>query len=417
MRSILPMTLLLLALSAAPAGAATVRVELIDPPASPKAGIEASFARVIYDAAPGEVNVVTVGEDAARAIVVTETGAPLTAGDGCNAQAPGTVVCPVVRVGLPAFQGIWVRLGDGDDQLTAGAALNGYGGAGNDVLTGSGSLSGEAGDDLLTGGERADELRGGEGADRLSGGAGDDILHDEAGDDALDGGDGKDTLTVYSDRGFFVDLAAGVAAEGAQRDTVTAFERVLGGDGPDTLFGSERGEELRGGPGADVIDGRGGDDAIDGGTGRDRLRGGDGDDRLRYTAQSCGAGDDVVEGYVLPAVPADCERIALGEIEPTPGLRAVRAPLRWGRSGVAFTLECPAAAHSTCKARLVVRAGRKLVASAAKTLRIARGQTATARLRLTAYGRRVLDGRRRSFTVFERELEYGWRATYPAPRV
>ncbi len=95
----------------------------------------------------------------------------------------------------------------------------------------------------------------------------------------------------------------------------------------------------------------------------------------------------------------------------------MRAPLRWGRSGVAFTLECPAAAHSTCKARLVVRAGRKLVASAAKTLRIPRGQTATARLRLTAYGRRVLDGRRRSFTVFERELEYGWRATYPAPRV
>ena len=100
------------------------------------------------------------------------------------------------------------------------------------MLIGSGSLSGEAGDDLLTGGERADELRGGEGADRLSGGAGDDILHDEAGDDALDGGNGKDTLTVYSDRGFFVDLVAGVAAEGAQRDTVTAFERVLGGDGP-----------------------------------------------------------------------------------------------------------------------------------------------------------------------------------------
>ena len=137
MRSILPMTLLLLALSAAPAGAATVRVELIDPPASPKAGIEASFARVIYDAAPGEVNVVTVGEDAARAIVVTETGAPLTAGEGCNAQAPGTVVCPVVRSASPRSRGSGVRLGDGDDQLTAGAALNGYGGAGNDVLTGS----------------------------------------------------------------------------------------------------------------------------------------------------------------------------------------------------------------------------------------------------------------------------------------
>ena len=123
-------------------------------------------------------------------------------------------MCPVVRSGIPEFYGIDVRLGDGDDRLTANVATTrDHGGAGNDVLNGVGTLNGEAGDDVLTGSERADELRGGEGADRLSGGAGDDILHDEGGDDALDGGDGRDTLTVYSDRGFYVDLAAGVAAE------------------------------------------------------------------------------------------------------------------------------------------------------------------------------------------------------------
>ena len=99
--------------------------------------------------------------------------------------------------------------------------------------------------------------------------------------DALDGGDGKDTLTVYSARGFTVDLAAGLAAEGLTRDTLASFERVLGGDGPDTLLGSERGEELSGGSGDDVLDGRGGDDVVDGGSGRDRVRGGDGNDRLR----------------------------------------------------------------------------------------------------------------------------------------
>ena len=138
MRPIAPMTLLSLALLAAPAGAATVRVEVVDPIDGPK-GVNPPYATVVYDGAPGEKNVVTVGEDAARAIVVTETGAPLTAGVGCNAQAPGTVVCPVVRTGIPTFHGIWVRLGDGDDRLTANAVLNAYGGAGNDVLMGSGS--------------------------------------------------------------------------------------------------------------------------------------------------------------------------------------------------------------------------------------------------------------------------------------
>ena len=122
-----------------------------------------------------------------------------------------------------------------------------------------------------------------------------------------------------------------------------------------------------------------------------------------------------MEGYTSPVVPADCERVALSDTNPTPGLRAVRAPVRWGRSGVAFALECPAAASYTCQARLHVRAGGKLVAAAPSTLRIRRGQTVTARLRVTAYGRRVLDRGRRSFRIRERELDYGWRATYPTP--
>ena len=271
---------------------------------------------MVVTAAAGEANAVEVGEDAAGAIVVTESGgAPLTAQSGCNQQSPTTVVCPVVRVGIPEYRGVVAWLGDGDDRLTATANTQAHGGAGNDTLSGFGTLYGEAGDDLLTGSERADVLRGGDGNDRASGGAGHDIVHDEGGDDALDGGEGTDTLTVHSDpRGFTVDLAAGVAAEGLTRDTLAGVRARRGRRRPGHAAGQRaRGEDLRGGAGDDVLDGRGGDDVVDGGSGRDRVRGGDGDDRLRPSAQSCGAGTDSVHGDSVPAVPADCERVLLND--------------------------------------------------------------------------------------------------------
>jgi Ca2+-binding RTX toxin-like protein len=413
MRSILPLTLALLALLAGPAGAATVHVDVVHPPQNPKFQ-EAPYATVIYSAAAGEANVVDIGEDAAGAIVLTESGgAPLTAHSGCNQQAPDTVVCPVVRGGLPEFRGVVAWLRDGDDRLTTRTRTQAYGGEGSDALSGLGTLYGEAGDDVLAGSERNDELRGGEGNDRLSGGAGDDIVHDEGGDDALDGGDGKDTLTVYSARGFTVDLAAGMAAEGLTRDTLASFERVLGGDGPDTLLGSERGEELSGGMGDDVLDGRGGDDLVDGGSGRDRVRGGDGDDRLRFSAQSCGGGEDAVDGDVVPSVPADCERVLIDDFPFHAGLRAVREPVRWRRAGIAFAFECPADATSACHVRPIVRRGKTLVASAPRSVRIARGRTATVSLKVTKAGRRLLGAGHR-FTVRDSRTGHGWQATYAA---
>jgi hypothetical protein len=412
MRSILPLTLMLLVALASPAAAATVSVEVVNPPQNPKYQ-EAPYATVIYTAAPGEANVVEIGEDAAGAIVLTESsGAPLTAHSGCHQQAPSAVVCPVVRGGLPQYRGVVASLRDGDDRLTSRTITQAYGGEGNDVLSGFGTLYGEAGDDVLDGSERNDELRGGDGDDRLSGGAGDDNLHDEGGDDALDGGEGKDTLTAHSARGFTVDLALGVAAEGLSRDTVAGFERVLGGDGADTLLGSERGEELSGGAGDDVLDGRGGDDRVDGGSGNNRLRGGDGDDRVGPTTQSCGAGADVIEGDLLPSAPADCERILLNDYPFHAGLRVAREPVRWQRGRIAFALECPASASATCRARLAVRRGKTLVAASPRTVRIRRGQTLTASLTVTKAGRRQLDGRRHGFTILDRETRHGWRATY-----
>lgn len=418
MRSLLTLVAVMLGLAAAPAGAATVRVDVVDPPDNPKAaGSDPPTATVIYEGAPGEANAVTVGTDATGAVVVADAGAALAAGPGCVAQLTGAVTCPVVRTGLPSFGGIDVRLGDGADRLTAATIVRGFGGAGADVLEGSGSLNGEAGDDTLTGGPGADTLAGGSGDDRVSGGAGDDVVEGDAtviyggadviGDDDIDGGEGTDTLRMYTRRGVLVDLAAKLARGSGQEDTVASVERVLTGEGGDAVLGSDAGEELSTGPGDDVVDGRGGDDEIDGGSGTDRLHGGDGDDLLRFTAHSCGTGDDLVDGEFLPPVRPDCERIALGEY-----VHAQRTPVRLRRGAVAFRLRCRAEAEAPCDVRLVLRTrGGTLLAASRKT-RIRHGRSAIVRLRPTAAGRRLLDGRRLAVRVVERWLDDGWRATY-----
>lgn len=81
-------------------------------------------------------------------------------------------------------------------------------------LVGRGSvgltLTGNALDNLISGGSGADRLSGGDGADRISGGAGDDILIGGAGKDVLIGGAGADTFVFTS----LSDL----------RDTITDFE-------------------------------------------------------------------------------------------------------------------------------------------------------------------------------------------------
>jgi subtilisin-like proprotein convertase family protein len=69
----------------------------------------------------------------------------------------------------------------GDDKI--------FGLGGNDVLYG------DAGDDSLFGGNRGDRLEGGAGNDALNGEKGDDRLYGGAGDDVLDGGPGFDNLT------------------------------------------------------------------------------------------------------------------------------------------------------------------------------------------------------------------------------
>ena len=104
------------------------------------------------------------------------------------------------------------------------------GGNGNDVIIGSSS------NDIINGGAGNDTLQGGGGNDIINGGAGNDAIAGQAGDDMLFGGDGNDVIS--------------------------------GGVGNDTLKGGIGNDVLIGGFGVDSIDGEAGNDTALGGQGK-----------------------------------------------------------------------------------------------------------------------------------------------------
>ncbi|MBM6582484.1 hypothetical protein ILT44_19960, partial [Microvirga sp. BT689] len=223
--------------------------------------------------------------------------------------------------------------GDGDDQLWAAAGSIGFGGTGNDTVSGSDYggesldggadndlVSGRAGNDTLSGGDGADTLEGGDGIDILNGGEGDDLLTGGAGDDVIDGGKGHDiaayagprsqyTVTRDGQGGYYVvdnfpengsdgfdhivnveelrfgtevfiptESNTGVANRGSDADD------TLEGDAePNILLGLGGNDSLTGHAGSDILDGGDGADTLDGGAGDDTLQGGNHDDVIVLT--------------------------------------------------------------------------------------------------------------------------------------
>jgi Ca2+-binding RTX toxin-like protein len=221
------------------------------------------------------------------------------------------------------------------------------GGAGNDVLAvtargneiAGATLNGDAGDDVLTGGDTNDNLIGGDGNDRLTGGRGADDMRGGAGNDTLvwDNGDGSDvmdgeagsdgvevngspalgdTFTIAPDaqpghvvfkrtnlvpftlqtstERFQVNGLGGddslSSVDGVGADTLLSAD---GGTGNDTLDGSDGPDLILGGDGNDVLTGGGGDDRLAGDRGNDTMNGGAGDDALVWNN---GDGTDVMNG-------------------------------------------------------------------------------------------------------------------------
>ena len=140
-------------------------------------------------------------------------------------------------------------------------------------------------------------MTGNDGNDQLSGLAGNDLLHGGLGTDTLDGGDGNDQL--YGDQG---------------NDSLT------GGNGNDLLDG---------GTGIDALDGRAGADRPEGGTGNvlantltgnngaNRLDGGAGADMFVFST-ALGAGNvDSVADFVLDSDHLQLAASVFGGLGPT----------------------------------------------------------------------------------------------------
>src|SRR4051794_1631882 len=266
-----------------------------------------------YQAAPGEVNAVTIDEGLLGGSYRIADTAGVTAGSNCLAVDAHTASCSGVDTAV-------VDLADGDDTLTSGSALRvvAGGGPGDDQLTtgaGDDNLAGGPGDDVLVAGDGRDGLRGGAGDDSESGQGGEDIFYAGPGADVMRGGGGDDIADygIDTDRPDFdrpvsvsLDGVADDGEAGEGDDVEPDVEGVVGGNGDDTLVGNDGDNYLGGGGGDNVLDGRGGNDELGAGPGDDRLTGGDGYDQLwpgtGHDSVSGGPGVDAVSlaDYTVP---------------------------------------------------------------------------------------------------------------------
>lgn len=133
----------------------------------------------------------------------------------------------------------------------------------SDSIAGAYRADGDEGDDSLIGSEATNSLFGREGTDTLAGLGGNDLVSGGAGNDTLDGGEGRDTAS-------FGDAAASVSASlitgvatGADSDSLTSIESILGSAFDDFLEGDGGDNSLIGGGGYDEAHGRAGDDYIE----------------------------------------------------------------------------------------------------------------------------------------------------------
>lgn len=194
------------------------------------------------------------------------------------------------------------------------------GDAQGDIITAFENATGGAGNDSLVGSDNvANLLSGGAGGDNLYGLSGDDTLIGGAGADKLDGGAGIDTASYAGAAGAVVVRLWNATGAGgdAQGDTFTSIENVTGGNGNDSLVGTDGvANVLSGGAGSDNLYGLSGDDTLIGGGAADRLDGGAGNDTASYAGSS---GAVVVRLWNSTGAGADAQGDALTSIENVTG--------------------------------------------------------------------------------------------------
>jgi Ca2+-binding RTX toxin-like protein len=194
-----------------------------------------------------------------------------------------------------------------------------------------GVVNGDAGEDLLLGGQAADQFSGGSEDDEIVGGAGDDTVEGGAGGDLLSGGDGARDRLIYSrsGEGVTVNLGNGLTGGGEARgDVIDGFEDVSGSAFNDMLVGSGEANRLSGGRGDDNLNGGLGDDRLVGGDGEDVLIGGRGADvlfggagadRFTFGALADSTVDPAGRDRVRDFSQAQGDRLDLSRLDAEPG--------------------------------------------------------------------------------------------------
>jgi Ca2+-binding RTX toxin-like protein len=141
--------------------------------------------------------------------------------------------------------------------------------AATDISVINGAVSGV----VINGTSGSDTLQGGPGNDTLNGLGANDTLVGSGGADFYDGGAGSDTLDVRATMtGVTVNFASGTITGGFS-GTFANIERILGGNGGDSMVGAA---------GAQTLSSRTGDDTLAGGVGVDTLWGGVGADTFVF---------------------------------------------------------------------------------------------------------------------------------------
>jgi hypothetical protein len=338
------------------ASAATVSVT----PASTEGDQDA----MVYTAAAGEANDVTVSHLDAKRIRVTDPGAVDAHTAVCTGPGDDLTYAIVETLDLDDT----IR-SQGNAPPVPDPALVALGGDGADKLFG---------------GAVGDELDGGAGRDEIDGGDGADVLNDGDADtldpvaDVLDGGPGKD-LADYSGRrtAFRLDLRAAVTVPG-EGDVLTEVEDVQGGSVIDRLLGDGAANDLFGGRGDDRLYGREGDDYLRGGVGAD--------------SAYCGSGEDIAfASQKADFVSADCEAVAFESGDVTYGFDPY--PDKRSRRAVTFRLGCPTFIAidraPRCRGKLLLRQTDGSRALVGRGTIAASGRQRAVRVALTPAGRRL----------------------------
>jgi Ca2+-binding RTX toxin-like protein len=285
------------------AAAAALAVGLIAAPGALASTVTVSGGNTVRVAESGdEVNKVTVTYDAGMDLyAVTDAAADLTPSGSCLMVNAHIATCPgagitTISVDTDARDDsialdpstiphtVTERLagGSGNDDVTGGGGPGTVSGeSGNDIVTGHGTVDGGSGNDIVTGTAGGENIRGGRGRDLLNGGAGPDDIA---------GGSSTDTL-LYPDRASAISVTigsgsgndGGIEDEAAgKRDTVHGdVETVIGTPQNDVLAGDSSAETLIGAAGDDILVGNSGTDTLLGLEGNDQIFGGNGRDVLR----------------------------------------------------------------------------------------------------------------------------------------